>query len=187
YPLSEDAFLVAYSPLDLSRQPLRFGSYLMTRGAAETFSLEGDAMPEEESGRAWSDAYLSLTAPEPLSLYGYKPALAADPEGPYLRWVAAQSPPPMLAPCSTGAIRSPLMKLLESGHKDVVLTDAEMRTIACWIDLAIPYCGDYEEANVWSEEERSAYRRLLDKRRRMEEIERRDRQEILSGGGASSR
>ncbi|MBN1443567.1 MAG: hypothetical protein JXA90_12730, partial [Planctomycetes bacterium] len=41
YPLSEDAFLVAHSPFGLSRQPLRFGIYLMTRdGARELLAAD---------------------------------------------------------------------------------------------------------------------------------------------------
>jgi hypothetical protein len=151
------------------------------RGEEETFSLEGTATPEGESGRAWSDSYLSLTAAKPFSLYGFPPALCADPEGPFVRWVAAQSGPPMLEPRSTGAVRSPLLDLLEKGHKDVRLAVEEIATIALWIDLAVPYCGDYEEAAVWNEEERAKYRGFLEKRRRMEEIERKGIEEIRSG------
>jgi hypothetical protein len=143
-----------------------------------------DTTAEKLSGRAWSDAYLALTAPRPRGLYGYPPALEGDPEGRLVRWVSAQSPPPMLEPCSTGAVRSPLMKLLEDGHSGVRLSPEELKTIACWIDLAVPYCGDYEEASIWSEEERAKYSRFQEKRRRMEELEKRNIEEILSSEAA---
>jgi len=144
----------------------------------EAFSLRGETTAEEISGRAWSDAYLALTASRPLSLDGCPPALAGDPEGRLVRWVSAQSAPPRLAPCSTGAVASPLMRMLENGHRGVRLSAAELRTIACWIDLAVPYCGDYLEANVWSEEDREKYARFEEKRRRSEAIERRAREDL---------
>lgn len=134
-------------------------------GPGSAFSLSARANPEEISGRAWTDAYLALTAPRPRSLYGYPPALEGDPEGPLVRWVSAQSPPPMLPPRSTGAVRSPLMALLEGGHQRVRLSREELAAIACWIDLGVPYCGDYEEASIWSDEEREKYRRFLEKRK----------------------
>ncbi len=71
------------------------------------------------------------------------------------------------------------MELLESGHNGVQLSREELETIACWIDLGVPYCGDYLEANVWSAEELEKYRRFAEKRRRMEEIERRAIEDFL--------
>jgi hypothetical protein len=70
------------------------------------------------------------------------------------------------------------MRMLENGHRGVRLSAAELRTIACWIDLAVPYCGDYLEANVWSEEDREKYARFEEKRRRSEAIERRAREDL---------
>ena len=43
---------------------------------------------------------------------------------------------------------------------------------ACWIDLEVPFCGDYEEANAWDAGDAEKYRHFLEKRRRMEELER---------------
>ena len=48
----------------------------------------------------------------------------------------------------------------------------ELERIACWIDLLVPYCGDYTESNAWSAEERSFYARFAKKRERQQEIER---------------
>jgi hypothetical protein len=90
----------------------------------------------------------------------------------------------MLEPCSTGAVRSPLLELLADGHRGVNLSHEELKVIACWIDLAVPYCGDYEESNVWSEEDRAKYRRFREKRRRMEALESRNIEDLLSSGKA---
>ena len=50
-----------------------------------------------------------------------------------------------------------LLTMLREGHHDVQLTGAELWTFACWLDLLVPYCGDYEEANAWSEHEKALY------------------------------
>jgi hypothetical protein len=97
-----------------------------------------------------------------------------------VNWISAQSAPPMLPPYHAGAARSRLMTLLESGHEGVQLSRRDFETIACWIDLLVPYCGDYTEANIWSPEEKEKYDHFLRKRRRMEEIERRNIAELIA-------
>ena len=78
---------------------------------------------------------------------------------PLVNWIHPQSRAPMLAPYSCGSARSKLMDYLEPSHYDVRLTDAERRTVACWIDLAVPFCGSYAEANTWHRQEPSPSRR----------------------------
>ena len=46
---------------------------------------------------------------------------------------------------SFGAIKSGMMKNIEEGHHDVSLTDNEKKIIACWIDLAAPHGGFYDD------------------------------------------
>ena len=43
-------------------------------------------------------------------------------------------------------------------HKDVKLDDASLKTLALWIDLLVPYCGDYYEHNRWTNGDRAYYR-----------------------------
>ncbi|MBQ4199193.1 MAG: hypothetical protein II649_04860 [Kiritimatiellae bacterium] len=47
------------------------------------------------------------------------------------------------------------------------MTDVERRTLACWVDLSVPFCGDYEENATWSEQERARWKRAVEKSRRM--------------------
>ena len=75
------------------------------------------------------------------------------------------------------------MKLLGDGHKGVRLSQEELDKIACWIDLVIPYCGDYHEANAWTPEEVSRYDHFLAKRRQMEAIEADNVREYLRDNG----
>ena len=86
----------------------------------------------------------------------------------------------MLEPYFAGAARSGLMGMLQRGHQDVKLSREEKERIACWIDLLVPYCGDYTEANAWPPEEKEKYQHFLDKRKKMEEIEKRNIAELLS-------
>jgi hypothetical protein len=76
---------------------------------------------------------------------------------PLLSWVHPASLPAMLPPYSCGSAQSKLMNYLESAHYDVHLTDAEKRTVACWIDLAVPFCGSYGQANTWDRLEWRAF------------------------------
>jgi hypothetical protein len=63
--------------------------------------------------------------------------------------------------------------MLAEDHYEVRLTPEEIGTLACWIDLQVPFCGDYEESNLWTPEDQSKYRHFLEKRHRMEDLERR--------------
>jgi hypothetical protein len=129
------------------------------------FSLLGDQNPEGASGRAWSDSYLAFTQPRPLGGF-----LSGRPNS-LVRWISAQSAPPMLPPYYAGAAKSGLITMLAEGHYNVELSQEEMDKIACWIDLLVPYCGDYLEANIWTRDEREKYNYYLEKRHRMEDFE----------------
>jgi hypothetical protein len=88
-----------------------------------------------------------------------------------VNWLNAQSVPSMLPPYFAGAAKSELITMLENSHKGVRLSQQEMEKIACWIDLLVPYCGDYTEANAWTAQEKDKYEHFFQKRRRMEDIE----------------
>jgi hypothetical protein len=78
------------------------------------------------------------------------------------------------------ASRSGLFPLLKSGHYDVKLSREELDKSACWIDLLVPYCGDYTEAAAWSEPDQRKYEQSPRKRQRMEETERQNLRELLT-------
>jgi hypothetical protein len=111
-----------------------------------TLSLEATGTPDPESLKSWSDAYRAL----------------ADPK--YANWVSPQSAPPMLPPYHAGAARSRLVELLEAGHEGVELSREEKDKIACWIDLGVPFSGDYTEA--MDPQHVAKYRYWLDRRKR---------------------
>jgi hypothetical protein len=83
-------------------------------------------------------------------------------------------------------VRSELLTLLEKGHKQVKLSREELEKLACWIDLLVPYCGAYIEANAWTETEMKTYERFAEKRRQMEEIEQDNLRALLGRNAPSS-
>jgi hypothetical protein len=155
------------------------------------FSLLGDVTEDRTAKRKWSDAYLVLTQaaadlvdhPSRGTSTSATQSSASNPqwssEGPFLgdcqgrvvNWIGAQSVPEALPPHFAGAARSELLTMLEQGHQGVRLSREEMDKIACWIDLLVPYCGDYREANAWTAEEMKKHERYAEKRRQMEEFE----------------
>ncbi len=78
---------------------------------------------------------------------------------PLVNWIHPQSRAPMLPPYSCGSARSKLMDYLDPSHYDVRLMGAERKVVACWIDLAVPFCGSYAQANTWHRQEPSPNRR----------------------------
>ncbi|MDR1483325.1 MAG: hypothetical protein LBT09_00725 [Planctomycetaceae bacterium] len=143
-------------------------------GSAAPFSLQEkryEPKPREgynRGGRDFSEAYINLVKK------GRPNAI--------VNWMNVQSIPPMILPSTpdspmfssnhyTGSTKSKLISNLESGHHDVKLSPREMEILACWIDLAVPYCGSYTEANIWNDDQRAEYAYYLNKRNRMEEFE----------------
>ena len=116
-----------------------------------TISLEGTGPLDEAALKYWSDAYKTL----------------ADPK--FASWISPQSAPPMLGPYAAGAAKSRLIEMLIEGHENVELSVEEVNAIACWIDLGVPFSGDYTEG--MAEELVPEYRRWLRKRQLWEEDE----------------
>jgi hypothetical protein len=140
-------------------------------GGAEdetAFSLLGEVTVDVIAKRNWSDAYLVLTHSTAATP---DRAFAGDCQGRLVNWIGAQSVPEPLPPYYAGSARSGLLALLDQGHQGVKLSREELDKIACWIDLLVPYCGDYREANAWTEREMKQYERYAEKRRQMEEVE----------------
>ncbi|MCX7886556.1 MAG: hypothetical protein N3B01_04765, partial [Verrucomicrobiae bacterium] len=130
--------------------------------------LTSDAILDESAKRRWSRAYLSLTHCDP----NQKKAFTGNPDHPVVNWISAQSAPPMLPPYSAGSAKSRLITMLETAHNEVKLTTEEFDKLKAWIDLGVPFCGDYREANAWTEQEREKYDRYQAKRDRLTAEER---------------
>jgi hypothetical protein len=133
------------------------------------FSLKGDVLPysytqcpnngdkTQDARRAFTASYLNLTR------FGHG-------DGP-VNWISAQSRPTLLPPYSAGAAKSALMTHLEPGHNDVKVSREEKERVACWIDLCVPFCGSYTEAEWWEPQVKATYLYFEAKRARLAEIE----------------
>ena len=132
--------------------------------------LSGQTVLNSEMKRHLSRSYLALTHTEGSN---------GDYDHPMVNWINSMSGPAMIPPYSKGAATSELMALLEEGHEKTRLSAEEMEKIACWIDLLVPYCGDYTEAHAWSQKEQDQYTHFAAKRRRIEDRERADVQALI--------
>ena len=136
------------------------------------YALTAHGVQDMHAKRRWSQSYLALThAREDKPTEGL---WRGDADHAMVNWVSAQSAPPVQPPYAAGANRSRLIELLEGGHEEVRLSREELDKLSAWIDLGVPYCGDYVEANTWTDEERAKHERYSAKRRRLEEEDRRN-------------
>ena len=156
-------------------------------GEKNKFNLSGKQIAHKNTRRNFSFAYLNLTRALPQDIDDEQIAslpssrLLADPYHPEVNWVSNMSVPTIEKPYTAGAARSGIIKRLESGHGNTAITRQEINTIALWIDLAVPYLGDYLEANNWSKEELDFYQYHDAKRRKaLEEDAQAVREYILS-------
>lgn len=147
----------------------------MPEGAKDAFSLKGDPVFDMRAKRNWSRAYLNLTN---SNQENSEKAYHARPT-PVVNWISVQGAPPMLAPYRGGAACSELMKMIDPNlsldgktHNDVRLSREEIDKIAAWIDLLVPFCGDYFEANAWNDEEKQKFEYYETKRRKLRELDR---------------
>jgi hypothetical protein len=142
------------------------------------WGLTGKTMIVEETKRRFSESYLALT---------HARGSNGSPNHPMVNWIDSMSEPTMLPPYHRGSATSQLLPLLEKGHEGVKLSRDELDRIACWIDLLVPYCGDYREANAWSAAEVDFYEKYAAKRRRFEFQEQANIRAMITAGDGSGR
>ena len=129
----------------------------------KAFSLLDKPVNAHAAGREWNDAYLNLLQAtyEPNAHERYR-TFKGSFKSDLVNWPGMQSVPKLLPTYYRGAATSKLMKMLNEGHGETELSQKELDIISCWIDLQVPYCGDYKEANIWTEKEMDYYDYYLD-------------------------
>jgi len=118
------------------------------------FSLLDVPIENKTAKRFFNDSYYNLLKPR---IHNGAPNFA-DFMNPVINWLGAQSTPPLQNPYKRGAATSKLLDMLKSGHGKTALTQEELDKISAWIDLYVPYCGNYYEANAWSEHDMKYYK-----------------------------
>jgi hypothetical protein len=130
--------------------------------------------------RKWAQSYLTLTHARPENPNAAEASgWRGDPDHKVVNWISAASVPTGLPPYSAGSNRSKLIDNLEKGHHDLRLPRQELEKLAAWIDLGVPFCGDYTEAQAWTEGEKAKYQRYFEKRQRLEAEERQTLQALI--------
>jgi hypothetical protein len=142
------------------------------------YDLSGTEIEDPTGRRKWSRSYLTMTQARKMPGEGAR-IYRGDDRGRVVNWINNMSGPEMLMPYSAGAAKSELIVLLDKGHYEVQLSEEDKAMLACWIDLGVPYCGDYSEANIWNDEEQRLHDTFLRKRERMEQIERQNIAEMI--------
>lgn len=129
--------------------------------------------------RVWTRSYLALTHAHPDNK---DPASRwrGDADNKVLNWVTAASAPPVQKPYSAGSNTSRLFaERLDKGHCKTLATEGLAR-LATWVDLGVPFCGDYVEANAWDEKEKAKYELYLAKRTRADAEDRETVRRLVS-------
>ena len=121
----------------------------------EAMDLRGE--PEGGSNlnlREWTRSYLNLVEAtrDKNGNFGQ-----ASPETSLAGWISKMSRPTEIPPYFAGAAKSRLLDRLDAGHHEVKLTGEEYEKLAAWIDLLVPFCGDYREGNMWSAKQMAYY------------------------------
>lgn len=123
----------------------------------ETIKLIGAGSVDPK--RAYTRSYVELTT-------------SGNPDSnPWMTWLKPRSRAVMLPPYFTGSSQSRIMGFFEPTHYDVKVSEVEKRTFACWLDLLIPFCGSYPEANTWTDSEKAEFDYFQKKRKIYAELE----------------
>ena len=126
-------------------------------------SFDGTLRPHDTlEQRRWSEAYLNLTHAQKKELPDPRTGKVhyffhGDPQHDVTNWIDKMSRPTEVPPYSAGAATSRLMHMLEQGHGGVNVTEEERHKFAAWLDLLVPFIGEYREANDWSDEDLAFY------------------------------
>lgn len=120
---------------------------------------------DPKAKRVWTASYVALTG---AAAKGKDQFPLSGTPNTLVNWVDAQSTPPVQPPYVCGAARSELVSMLRKHHGGAKLTAEQLDMITCWIDLGVPFCGNYLEANAWSDDEKAFYDKFVAKRHAME-------------------
>jgi hypothetical protein len=144
------------------------------------FSLTGKTIGTDSALRKWSYGYISLTRSrkDGGAYRGY-------PKNPILNWMDAQSGPEIQPIYHRGSAKSKVFEMLENNHGKTKLSSDEMAIMRAWADLAVPFCGDYTEANTWSEDQMKHYMDLVHRREKFEAEDREAVQAFIRDRGTA--
>lgn len=147
-------------------------------GVKSQLSLKGDLhIVDQQTKRKYSESYLALTHARRMTKDN--DSWQGDSHHPEVNWISSLSEPTLLPPYAAGSNTSHLIKRLENGHGGCKLSEEEIATVALWLDLLVPFVGDYREANNWTEEDKAYYTYYEEKREKSRAEERENIRQYL--------
>lgn len=123
--------------------------------------LTSKPVKDPHAQRSWTRSYVNLTHSK------NRTAIQGNADHRMVNWVSAQSIPSMIPPRYRGSHQSNLIKMLRTNHGKTKLSKEEMDKLCAWIDLGVPFCGDYVEANTWDNTWFNKYIQMQRKRERL--------------------
>jgi|GEM_PF-908630 Periplasmic component of the Tol biopolymer transport system len=122
--------------------------YIPPTVTAKPFALTGDLIGNNRQKTEYDLSYLVLTNSKLESPNQYRGYF----DGAYTNWVDAMSQCEMLSPYERGSSKSGLFTTIlgDANHTSVNLTDEELQTMKAWVNVGVPFRGDYTERNEWS-------------------------------------
>ncbi len=129
----------------------------------EVVSTPETAELEECSGkRSWDELYLGVINCALKKDKHGKVDYVADNQGWMLNWqITSDTISKDREYWRYGAAKSRLVPYVERFYRDMNISDKELLLLKRWIDLGCPYCGSYDEANMWTKEEKEYYNKRI--------------------------
>lgn len=144
-------------------------------GTAEAFDLSNTLVSDrpdtggiESTLRQYDQSYLTLLDAEHDRGDG---TIGAGMTNKWVNYFTRFRTVELTPPYAFGSANSGLIDLIRSGHQGVALTEDELDIICAWIDLNVPFVGDYDEMNIWTPTLQTNYQTKVQKRLEMEAIE----------------
>lgn len=125
--------------------------------------LTATRVNDPRAKRSWTKSYLALTHSSP-DIKQHNSMWRGNADHKVLNWISAGSTVKLLPPYAKGSNKSAIFaERLDKGHCKSI-SDDEIKVLAMWVDLGVPFCEDYVEANIWNEADKAKYQRGLKKR-----------------------
>jgi hypothetical protein len=152
-------------------------------GTAADYLLTGEPVHYENSQRNWARSYLTLTGTPDKR---YEPHQERGEANEIVNWISNSSEPTMIPPQYGGSTRSKLLSVNDAEASPCPakneLSREELDKLAAWIDLVVPFCGDYVEANAWTEDGLRRAKQRIALSREAKEIDLRSIEEYIKAG-----
>ena len=152
-------------------------------GKAAKYLLTSETVHYKRSQRNWARSYLTLTGTPDRKRELHEERGRANE---IVNWINNSSEPTMIPPRHGGSTRSKLLLMNDPKTSpcpaSIKLSRKELDMLAAWIDMVVPYCGDYLEANAWSEDAMRRAKKRIALNREAREIDLRNIRDYIKSG-----